>query len=222
MALDVVGYTRGKVHQSLLCIIREQGEGGEGSGRGVAALLDENASRELSANWNAPFENETLGSFLERSGHTVANVAATGLTAYELTSGNTTRTTFNSLKMWEGTTPHSLNLTLNFVAFEDPVNEVHEALKRLEEWASPSLNEVMPVTVTNEDGAKANAGRMPPKLTLSIGRMAIFTDMVITNVSIPIGGPKTKDGYLLSAAVSVTIERTRTTNSTEIAGTFGG
>lgn len=219
--MDVVGYTKGTVNQSLLVIIKEQS--GE---RGLAALMDENATRELSANWNAPFENETLQSFLERSGQTVANLAGTAITAYEMETGKTTRSTFNSTRIWEGSNPHSFSLTLNFVAFEDPIKEVHEALKRLEEWTSPELAATMPVsydsTKTMSEGAVDVSGRMPPQLMLSIGRLAIFSDMVITSVSIPIGGPKTKDGYLLSAAVNVTIERTRTTNATEIAATFGG
>ena len=151
----------------------------------VCGVIGEGTSKELVSNWESPFDGESLGGHFKKVGGVIEYVTGAGLTS---------KTTLASRQTWQGNEPHTFNLVLVFYALSNAANEVSAPIAALERMMSPEINAVMP------------AGRTPLPVTLNIGRNAIMTDCVITNMSVPLDQQKTKDGHLVRAEVNLQIE----------------
>ena len=170
----------------------------------VVGVIGEGTSKELTSNWDSPFEGDAVGSKVEKVGGLVQS-----------TTDMTSVTTLNSRQVWNGSQPHTFNLALQLYALADAKREVDDAIMELERMASPELNAVSPV------GGATTTGRIPGQVQLNIGRNVLIGPCVITSVSVPLDGPRSHDGYLMSALVNIGIQSYETINKSAIASTYG-
>lgn len=164
----------------------------------VVGIIGEGSSREVTALWESPYENDTPGSMFSK-----------GAGLAQIESGRTSKSTLNTTQVWSGTTPHTFNLVLEFYATSDAYNQVQAAVIELEKMTAPEMNEIAPL------------GRIPGNVTLNAGRQIIYPDCVVTSVSRQLDGPISSDGYPLRGSVTLTIQTMATVNQSDIAGTFG-
>lgn len=194
----------------------------------VIGAIGEGTSKSVSANWNSPFEEDAVGSKYSKSGgllqsgaaSDVASDVASGLgysgdmSRFD-TTGMTSITTLASHKVWSGNQSHQFSVTLTLYALSDPRTEVEEAIRQLERMAAPSLHEMIPVS-TGDDSAAPMLGRTPSGVTINVGRSIIYSDCVIESISAPVDGPRSPEGYLLSADVQLEIATKTLLNRTDI------
>ena len=174
------------------------------AGPTVVGVIGEGSSRELTALWESPFENDTPGSMFAKAGGIVQAGALGGVG-----EGMTSKSTLNTTQVWSGTTPLNFNLVLEFYAISEAYNAVQAAVIELEKMAAPEINKATP------------GGRIPQSVTLRVGKQIIYPECVITNVSRDLDGPISQDGYPLRGTVNLQLQTKTTVNQSDIAGTFG-
>lgn len=172
----------------------------------IVGIIGEGSSRELTALWESPFENDTPGSMFSKQGGLLQAGALEGI---GIEGGQTSKSTLNTTQVWSGTTPHTFNLVLELYATTDAYREVQAAVIELEKAIAPEMNEVTP------------GGRIPPQVSLNAGRQIIYPECVITNVSRPLDGPIGRDGYPLEGSVTIQLQTFTTVNQSDIPATFG-
>lgn len=173
----------------------------------VVGIIGEGSSRELTALWESPFENDTPGSYFSKQG---GLLQAGALEDVGIEGGRTSKGTLNTTQVWGGTTPHTFNLVLELYAISDAYREVQAAFIELEKAVSPELL-----------GGITPGGRIPDFVTLNAGRQIIYPKCVITNVSRPLDGPIGRDGYPLRGSATIELQTFTTVNKSDIAATFG-
>ncbi|MGP9633792.1 hypothetical protein ACT3R7_12065 [Halomonas sp. AOP43-A1-21] len=170
----------------------------------IVGIIGEGSSRELTALWESPFENDTPGSMFSKAGGVLQAGHVGGLG-----EGMTSKSTLNTTQVWSGTTPHNFNLVLELYAISDAYTQVQAAVLELEKAVAPELNEITP------------GGRIPPQVSLNAGRQIIYPECVITNVSRQLDGPIGRDGYPLEGSVTIQLQTFTTVNQSDIPATFG-
>jgi len=165
----------------------------------VVGIIGEGSSRELTAMWEAPFENETPGAMLSKT---------SGLA--QMGTDTTSKTKLNTTQVWSGTMPLVFSLVLELYAIHDAYAEVQAAVVELEKAASPELNGATPM------------GRIPEKtIALNAGRQIIYPECVITSISRQLDGPISHEGYPLQGQLTLQLETVGTVNRSDIPSTFG-
>jgi len=164
----------------------------------VCGVIGEGTTKEVAANWNSPFEGDSLGGMFQKAGGVL-----------QIATGMTSKSKLASQQVWEGNQPYVFNLVLSFYALADAKREVMDPLRELEKMIAPQVNDVMP------------GGRIPQPVWVNIGRNAVYGNCLITSLSIPLDKEKTKDGYLVRADVNLQIETKAMLNSTDIDSTYG-
>lgn len=173
----------------------------------MVGVIGEGTTKEVQANWESPFESDSVGSKHEKAG---------GL--LQVGSDMTSVTTLNSQQVWSGNMPHTFNISLQLYALADPKAEVMDALMALEQMATPELNGVSPVGGFSGDQI---IGRVPQPVWINIGRNVMVGPCHIENISMPLDGPRSHDGHLMEALVNLSIQTKTTLNRSQIAGTYG-
>ncbi|MGC0875079.1 hypothetical protein WKG92_19585 [Pantoea agglomerans] len=153
----------------------------------VVGYIGEGSSASIESMWESPFANDSLG------GVAGAITAAAGKLAggAQAASGNTSKSDFNSLLIWEGQQPPEFNLVVDFKAEMNAKIEVMDAIMTLKQMASPELNAAMP------------GGRRPSPVILDIGRRLKLMDVVIRSVNYPLDSPRTQEGYFIRSTVTL-------------------
>lgn len=157
----------------------------EEGGTTIVAAFD-TASLSVSANWEAPFEGMTPGGVLS----TVGSVA-------QAVTSNTMISTQSTTQVWKGNQPVEIEAELMFYALRDPVAEVMKPLHFLECLIAPDSANFIGV------------GSIAKPLTLKIGKAAIYTDLILTSVSMPFDKETDSKGNFVRAKVNVNL-RTKT------------
>ncbi|MFH1984779.1 MAG: hypothetical protein ABIL58_23305 [Pseudomonadota bacterium] len=164
----------------------------------VCGVIGEGTSKEIQVNWNSPFEEDSIGGKFQKVGGLVQ--AFTDVTS---------KGKLASQQVWEGNRPHVFNLTLRFYALSDARAEVMLPLMELEKMLSPEVYEMRP------------GGRIPQTVSINVGRTALYNECVIQGMTVPLDGPRTKDGYLVKAETTLQVETLTMLNQSEIARTYG-
>jgi hypothetical protein len=193
--LNIIGNNDPKVSPYLKAWVMQRSDAGETS---VCGVIGEGTTRELQANWNTPFEQESIGGKFQRIGGIAQ--AETGLTS---------QGQYTSRQIWEGNRPHVFNLVLKFYALYDAKKEVMEPLRALEEMAAPRFFEIIP------------GGRVPQEVAINIGRISLLQRCLITAIQTPLDKEKTRDGHLVRAEVTLTIETVTMLDRRDIRPSFG-
>lgn len=164
----------------------------------VTAYIGEGSSKSFTSNWSDPFESDAAGKAagLEKGAGLLQ--AGTGLT----TIGQ-----MNSLKVWEGTSPPPINLTLYFQAHFNPKNEVHDAIMLLECFASPELNYVA-------------GGQTPQLVSIDIGRRLKIPAVILLEVASELDQPRDSNGYMTRNTVQLTLSPPMMLNASEVPGIY--
>jgi len=168
------------------------------SGVLVVGVIGEGTSRQLTANWESPFEQDSAGSKYERAGGLIQE--ATGVTS---------KGTLQSTQVWNGNVPMTFPVVLELYALNDPESEVRGAVSALEQMASPDVNYVSPL------------GRAPSTCSIQIGRMILYPECLIEEVSYEVTGPTHVSGLPLRATVQMTIQTKTMLNGSDIPSTYG-
>jgi hypothetical protein len=180
----------------------------------VVGLIGSGTERNIEAQWDAPFTNDTLG---EMPGfQKFAGLIQSGA-PNPIMEGRTSRVTLNSVNVWTGT-EQTISLTLKFMAFSDAKQEVMLPVQALEEMASPEVMRTVPIDLAQ--GFSGIGGRVPDRVMVNIGRNAIFPNMVLESVSTPLDTEKDKGGNLVRATVSISLKPFQMLNKSEIGDTF--
>ncbi len=198
-----VGNADPTVNQHLKIYLKNGGSSGPQAT--VAALIGEGSSLEMQANWESPFEQDSIGSIFERAG---------GL--LQIATGNTAKTTLNSAQVWHGNRPVSLNLVLHFYSVSNPKVEVEEPIKVLKQLISPEVNQNMPI------GEGGTFGQAPTYVSINVGRNFIWPKCVIESISEPYDVKRDPSGNRLNAIVNVAASTTRMINRNQIPAMSGG
>jgi hypothetical protein len=190
----------------------------------VVGVIGEGTSRQLQTNWDSPFEGATADS----------TKFATAAALAQSYIGVTTVTQMSSMQIWKGAQPHTFSLVLSLYALKSAKQEVMDAIRHLELFASTNLNKGSPVDVNFDfekftetgngfaEGEDATtSGQAPQKVLINIGRSAIYDDVVLESVDTPIGGPKDYDGNLVFVEVTLNLQSSTSINRQDINKTFG-
>ncbi len=202
-----VGNNDPKVSQYLKCWIKQ-------GNTCVVGVIGEGTAKELNANWNSPFEGDSVGSKFSKAGGVLQSGTVT-----ESTNGMTSITTLSSRQVWEGNQPHAFPITLSLYALSDPKSEVEDAIMELERMFSPEVNAISPVGNPVGDGNAV--GRVPSSVMVNIGRNVVLNGCVIESMSAPLDGPRSRDGYLMKADIQLMIQSEAMLNRSQIPSTYG-
>lgn len=185
--------------------------------RMVVGIIGPGTSRTLTSKWDSPLENSNLGS----------NISDKVAGAAQALTGMTSITTFSSTQIWQGNLPLKFSLNLIFIAQSNAVTEVMQPLQWLEEFASGSINGVVPVNAKEAaklflgQGGDNIMGRIPGTVTLNIGKKIIVPNCVIESITIPLDKEKDADGNLIRAEVQLDIQTKTSITRTKIPETWG-
>ncbi|EIJ9084887.1 hypothetical protein I5398_21840 [Citrobacter freundii] len=166
----------------------------------VVGYIGQGSSAELQSMWESPFGNDSLGGMAGAVSSAAGKVASTA----QAMSDQTTKSTFNSLLIWEGQTPPTFNLVIDLMATMDAKVEVNDAISTLLQMESPEL------------AAMAATGRRPTPVILDIGRRLKLMDVVIQNVSYQLDVPKTAQGYYTHNTVTLQCSGMAVQNQSDI------
>ena len=179
----------------------------------VAGVIGEGTSKEVTANWNSPFEEDSLGGKMQKVGGIVQSKGVSlpswlgGATIIK--AGTTSKSLLSSEQIWEGNRPHSFNLVMKFYALKDARTEVMDPIRELEKMIAPEVR------------ANTPGGRIPNTVMINIGRTALYPNCIIASMSQPLDKEKTKEGYLVRAEVTLQIETKTMLNRSDIDQTYG-
>jgi hypothetical protein len=109
--------------------------------------------------------------------------------------------------VWEGNRPTVFTMPLVFYALSDARKEVMEPIRALERMLVPATNDYAPL------------GGIPKSVSIQIGYMAYYADCVITGLTVPMGRPKTAEGYMVWADVNLQVETSKMINLATIDAT---
>lgn len=173
-----------------------------GSGEAVCGVFGPGTSKEITANWVSPFEGESAGEKMQKTGGLVQ--AATDMTSI---------TSLNSRQVWQGNRPTAFPLELKFYALQDPESEVMAPLRALERMIAPEVNSGIPVGQTADGNM---VGRVPNMVVLNIGGKVIYKDCVLESISMPYDKEVARNGGWIRSTVSLQIATIQMLNRSEI------
>ena len=164
----------------------------------VCGVIGEGTSKEIVANWNSPFEQDTIGGKFQKVGGIL-----------QIESQRTSKSKLASHQVWEGNRPHVFNLVLKFYALSDARKEVSLPLMALETMMAPEVAEIFGV-----------AGRVPQPVDINVGRSCLYRNCVIQSMTVPLDKERTGDGHLVRAETTLQIETLTMLNRSDIPRTF--
>ncbi|ANE54427.1 MULTISPECIES: hypothetical protein [Methylomonas] len=210
--------------------VDREGNKKQGSNTVVQAAVTDDASLEVTLNWQSPFEQAgpetkapTLFAMLQ-SGlasdifdklgfdkQADSNSKATRL--LQQFEGRTGITQLNSVQVFNGMPPAKIQMTLLFRAWRDPVSEVETPFNQLMEWALPIelakdstlLTNAFEALKGSKDWIEAVLPSQAPTLLAFHYKGRTFAPMVIESISQPLTAPTSKDGKFVELSVPVTL-----------------
>lgn len=121
--------------------------------------------------------------------------------------GKTGVTKLNSTQVFSGMPPVKIQLSVLFKAYREPVKEVEEPIRRLQEWAVPQY--LAPDGVLSELIQNTSVvSLMPSHVPLCVGltyKGRLFRPMVIENITDPLDAPIDEHGRRVSALIQLTL-----------------
>jgi hypothetical protein len=175
----------------------------------VCGITSEGAVKDVQDNWNSPFEGEAVGSKFAKTGGVIQSGLIEDTVGIGAGSGQTSISLIQSRQVWEGAQPHSFTLPIWFYALQDAYSEVSLALRYLEEFRSPELNNATPF------------GRIPQPVTIKIGKRAIYPNCVIESLSEPLDTQVDKNGYPVTCMVNLQVQTKQIINRSQVASHYG-
>lgn len=182
----------------------------------VRAPILAGASLDVTLNWQSPFENTgsnslaTLQQMLQSgtllpAAQLIDKTLGTGIaSSLESLAGKTSITKLNSTQVFSGMPPVSINVSVLFRAWNDPVNEVHKPFNQLMEWSLPvSLAGDSALARLAEKGIDSTVV-LPSTVPVLIAmkyKGATYAPLVIESISQPIDSPVNGKGKYIELTV---------------------
>lgn len=170
----------------------------------VVGYIGDGSTAGIAANWQSPFENQSLSGVMGAISQKMDAAAGVIQSLYGVTS----KTTFNSMLVWEGQEPPNFSLTLDFMATHNAYIEVNAAITALMEMCSPELNDFTAL------------GRRPQTVVLNIGRNISLADVVIRNVDYLLDAPRTPSGLFTHNTVTLQCSGLTSLNRSNVSTVF--
>lgn len=182
------------------------------------------ASMELSVNWQSPFE----GAGIESTFPGLAQMSQAGMfqgiekaigaksgfdttKAQEATKqliGRSGVTKLNSTQVFSGMQPAKLQVTAFFRAMNNSYSEVEDEIRRLQMWAVPqklAADGVIASSVSDWQGLQSLMPSLVPKVIGIDYKNRSFFPFVIESISDPLDAPSDENGNRVSALIQMTI-----------------
>jgi hypothetical protein len=188
------------------------------------------ATLEITPNWQSPFEGagveskfpelaqmsqaglfqgvlRALGASVSEEDRKDSNKMGQLSEAARGLMGRSGVTKLNSTQVFSGMPPTKIQITAFLRAFKDPIAEVEEQLKSLQQWTLPrhlATDGVIAEFLTH----KSILSLMPSEVPTVVGfayKNRIFQPMVIESVSDPLDAPIDRYGHRISASVQITL-----------------
>jgi hypothetical protein len=189
------------------------------------------ASLDLTPNWQSPFEGSGVESrfpalaqmsqagmfngVLNAIGHALPKDAKRTQALIDDLEGSARKlvgksgvTKLGSTQVFSGMQPIKIQMTAFLRAFKDPILEVEEPLKQLQQWTLPRYLAPDGVMAEFIKSGYDVLALMPSEVPTIVGfayRNRIFSPMVIESVSDPLDAPIDKNGWRISATVQITL-----------------
>lgn len=187
---------------------------------------------EQAANWTSPFENQTadaklssLSSMFQTGGfeailnslqQTVGQDSFLGgqigdaNDTLKSLEGRTAVTKLNSTQVFSGMPPLKITVTAHFRALYDPVAEVESPMDQLMEWAVPKKLSTQGLVGNALDSSQEKGWRTvyPSEAPQVIGMSyanRLFKPVVIESAPVPLTGPRDSSGYMITAAMTLSL-----------------
>lgn len=148
-----------------------------------------------------------LQAVVERTGF-LENGASSAL---DKLAGRTGITKLNSTQVFSGMPPLKLSITLHFRAFHDPLAEVREPIRQIQEWAVPQLlsSDGLVSGAIEGAGERGFIETIFPSISPQIIGMRYgdrtYEPMVIESVSEPITAARSEKGILVQQSIQITL-----------------
>jgi hypothetical protein len=185
------------------------------------------ATTELTLNWQSPFEgagaeskapaltamlqsgnlSPMLQAVMETTGFKADSVAS----VLDKATGRTGITKLNSTQIFSGMPPLKLSLTLHFRAWHDPITEVRNPIKQIQEWAVPQLlsSDGLVAGAIKGAGMQGFIETVFPSISPQVIGMRYgdrtYEPMVIESVSEIITAPRSETGVLVQQSIQITL-----------------
>lgn len=166
----------------------------------VVGYLGQGSSANISAMWESPFENSSLGGVVGAVTRQGQKLSAGG----QVLTGLTTKSLFESRLVWGGQMPPEFTIVVDLMATMNAQLEVNAAITALLQMVSPQLNTLTPL------------GRPPATVTLDIGRRLKLMDVVIKDVSFELDAPRTASGFYTHNKVTIQCANDSMVNKSDI------
>lgn len=170
----------------------------------VVGYIGDGSSAGIASSWQSPFENQSLSGVMGAINQKMDAASGVIQSLYGITS----KTTFNSMLVWEGQEPPAFSLTLDLMATQDAYIEVNAAITALLKMSSPELNDFTAL------------GRRPSTVVLNIGRNVSLADVVIRDVNYQLDAPKTPTGLFTHNTVTLQCSGITSLNRSNVSTVF--
>lgn len=211
--------------------VDREGRKKQGSNTVVKAAVTDEASLEMTLNWQSPFEQAgpetkapTLFAMLQSGlmqrmmdtmnlGKQSEDSSAEATRILQQFEGRTGITKLNSVQVFNGMPPAKVTMTLLFRAWSNPASEVEAPFNQLMEWALPVelaedstlLTNAIKAVKGSKDWVEAVLPSQSPTLLAFHYKGRTFAPMVIESISQPLSAPVSKYGRFVELAVPITL-----------------
>ena len=159
-------------------------------GEAIIAFLPEEITLGVESNWDASsFKFATLGKITHAAFGTMVQ-------SYFMT--------------WDGTSPITMNLPLEFRAKKDSWKEVVEPCSKLQKLALPyGSSGTSKISVLRPPGPNPFNESKGDRISIRMGRFLQFTNVVLTHVEVMYSSIISRDGHPMKAVANVTFQTSR-------------
>jgi len=196
----------------------------------IIAAAPEEFSLDVSSDWQ-PLLSGMGDQMLERLGKTGAAARATERVANM--TGYTFQNTFMTQQVWNSTSPIELRIPIKFNAVYNARSEVTTPILRLLSLCLPSeifdtsgstigdyIEQFLPLHAPGPTIAGEGKGGSTYNISVSVGRVLTFTNVIITNVSAVFHTLPSREGDFIAADVDVSLRTSRILTKRNLANIF--
>lgn len=185
----------------------------------LAPITD--SSVEATLNWQSPFENvgpdqkfSSVSALLQAGGFSsiMAQLKALMPSSDVVDSlqarakgleGRSNLTKLNSTQVFTGMPPLRIPVTVHFRAFQDAVSEVRAPMDQLMMWAVPrKIAPDGPIVAALGLNPELFPSEVPQIIGMKVADM-LLAPVVIESIPYPLSGPRTRDGVLTHASMTI-------------------
>lgn len=147
----------------------------------VVGVYGPGTTWEITANWETPFENLTIGNMLGQGGN--LGQAQTGATSVKAS---------NTTQIWQSNRSTTLNIELKLYALSNPDIEVMQPLAALEYMIAPS-----------EGRSFLSPGQIADSVQINIGTKIIYQPVVLDSISAPFDKEVDSQGRFVRCTINI-------------------